>query len=86
MTHLYMCKYGAEEWRLGLLLKDFHPLGDFKSRTSESLRQLLTPKGRAELAGLDAGSYERLIDRLHVLDVQPESAARKGLSQASVQG
>jgi prevent-host-death family protein len=58
--------------------EDVQPLSDFKRKTSELLQQLrrtgrpvlLTLNGRAEVIVQEAGSYQKLLDRLHKLEAQ----------------
>jgi PHD/YefM family antitoxin component YafN of YafNO toxin-antitoxin module len=56
--------------------KDIHSLRDFKRNTSEFLKQMrgsghpvvLTINGKAELIVQEAGSYQRLLDRVDELE------------------
>ena len=65
--------------------KDIQPLTDFKRRTAEFVRQIkkrkrpvvLTVNGKAELVVQDAGSYQKLLDRLERLEAV--AAIRQGL-------
>lgn len=68
--------------------KDIHPVTDFKRRTAEFVKRIkarkrpviLTVNGKAELVVQDAGSYQKLLDRLERLETV--AAIRKGLQDA----
>jgi prevent-host-death family protein len=68
------------------LIRDIHPLTDFKRRTPEFLRRIkesgrplvLTVNGKAEVVVQDARSYQRLLDLAERLETI--EAVREGLA------
>ena len=64
---------------------DTHPLTDFKRRTSELVQQLhftrrpivLTVNGRPEVVIQEAGAYQQLLNRLHLLETGRDSRSPK---------
>ena len=70
------------------LIRDIHPLTDFKRNTSDFMNQMkqthrpvvLTVNGKAELVVQDAESYQRILDRLERLEAV--EAIRIGIAAA----
>jgi prevent-host-death family protein len=71
------------------LIRDIHPLTDFKRHTPEFLRQLkasgqpliLTVNGKAEIVVQDAKSYQRLLDLAEQLETI--EAVKEGMASIS---
>lgn len=71
------------------LVKDIHPLTDFKRNTSDFMVQMkqtgrpvvLTVNGRAEIVVQDAASYQQILDRLEELEAI--AAIRIGIEAAN---